>query len=409
MKISCELDKCRDKIPRTTDGHPVVSDHFDAYSRNAIAPDHLLAGLGQYLVETVFLLLPSDHERFNLEIVLCHALRNLGMGSHASLFNTKSKNLNSLSMSTVYSLISVLPSFLRVMKYDQSLPVYNILETFNELLSLTFWWPLPNTDGVNSFLYVHGNQKTYLKDMFHLASSFVKMIDELCTTSSIVLSKLDRPNTHRVIELYASTIPHFSHALFCVNMGFESNHQPLKSALSRNTNSNFHMSAVYHALGRDWFARVCELMAMKSNLSQSNQVAEKDIRRGLRRLFFGANADGLREKENEDLDLIREMDERIDSALRPKLVNRLNSWYFSTLPEWYDGEWTGINLCDAGNDFVSEQSTHSFCSKYSTMFGNDVDNDNQVSFFLNAVFTQKNRFNETKTLCSTQLSPWGRL
>ena len=65
----------------------------------------------------------------------------------------------------------------------------------------------------------------------------------------------------------------------------------MKSSLSRNSNMDSNISAVYHNLGRDWFARVTELMAMR--LNHSDQA--KSINRGLRRLFFGANSDGLDE------------------------------------------------------------------------------------------------------------------
>ena len=219
VKMACELDKCRGKIQKTSDGHTVVSEHFDAYSRNAIAPDHLLAGLGKYLLETTFLLLPSDIDRIKLDIILCQALRSIGMGSHACLFNNKTKTSNSLSMSTVYSVITVLPSILRVLNHHHSLPVFNLVDIFNQLVSLTFWWPLPSTEGISSFLYIHGDQKVYFNDMLRLVKKFVEMIDQISSTSSIVLSKLNRPNTHRIIELYASTIPHFSHAHFLCRYG----------------------------------------------------------------------------------------------------------------------------------------------------------------------------------------------
>ena len=146
-------------------------------SRNAIAPAHLLAGLGKYLLETIFLLLPSDIDRIKLDIILCQALRSLGMGSHARLFNNKTKTSNSLSMSTVYSVITVLPSILRVLNHHHSLPVFNFVDIFNQLVSLTFWWPLPSTDGISSCLYIHGDQKVYFNDMLRLATKFVEMID----------------------------------------------------------------------------------------------------------------------------------------------------------------------------------------------------------------------------------------
>ena len=123
--------------------------------------------------------------------------------------------------------------------------------------------------------------------MIALVKSLVSQIGKLCDKSKVVRERLDRPNMHRVLELYRATIPHFSHALFCLDMAFEHNHQPLKASLVRNSNPNAHIGAVYHALGVDWFSRLCELVVTKEALTPSQTGVMPSFRRPLRRLFYG--------------------------------------------------------------------------------------------------------------------------
>lgn len=69
---------------------------------------------------------------------------------------------------------------------------------------------------------------------------------------------LDRPSTHRLLELYVHTVPLFGHSNFVSDSTFEANHQPLKSTISSNTCNRSYVSAVYQTIAKDWFRRVYE-------------------------------------------------------------------------------------------------------------------------------------------------------
>lgn len=238
--------------------------------------------------------------------------------------------------------------------------------------------------------------------MRELATSFVKKVRDLCTTSSVIRSKLDRPNTHRLLELYCSTIPHFSHALFFADMGFESNHQPLKSALSRDTNINSHISSVYHVLARDWFSRVCEHSTMWSILNPSDHVTSNAIRRSLRRLFFGDHSQKLDNTIERDAKLLKEMDDRIEYLLSKPLIKRLQTWYSSTLTSWSDGKWVSTSLSTSSSKFCSEHVSIAASRKLSYYLEDHC--IDSISFHSSSSFTQnigetiRRRYNHHKLL-----------
>lgn len=90
--------------------------NFDPYTRNAVAQENLLVGLGKFLTEFVFTSLSSDQKRSRLKHLLCHDLRILGLGSYTKLNNYVTKSLHSGSMSSVYDLIMLTPLHLKTMK-----------------------------------------------------------------------------------------------------------------------------------------------------------------------------------------------------------------------------------------------------------------------------------------------------
>jgi hypothetical protein len=67
---------------------------------------------------------------------------------------------------------------------------------------------------------------------------------------------LNKPNVHRLVELYTHSIPMFGHARHVQELLFETAHQPLKRAISRSDMKDPHVSAVYATLCNDWKTRL---------------------------------------------------------------------------------------------------------------------------------------------------------
>lgn len=345
LKLACELDKCKLNVPLTDDNKPVVNVEFDPYSRNVIAPDHLLAGIGKFLLESIFVNLPTMELRSKLDVLLCHSLRRMGQGSHTYIYKEDTKSLNSMSMSNIYAVLLVVGPHLLSFGDQADASLLEMLEVYAKLVRLTFWWPQYLIDGVDHFHLVHGeDQSKYHGILLDLAMKFISLVRDKCETSGQVRSRLDKPNLHRLLELYQHTIPRFSHALFCSDMSFEHNHQPLKSSLLRNTNPTCHISAVYHTLGLDWFARICEQLAHRSahNSNSDHNTKLEQISFSLRRLFFGEEVTKLaRDSTTHVESLMNDLDSHLNSILCERFVLLMNRWYSSRICTWSTGKWLG--------------------------------------------------------------------
>ena len=340
VKLACEIDQNRPSIPRTEFNKPVVSPTFDPYTQNVVAPDHLLAGIGKYLVESVFLSITNNRKRYELDTRMCFELKTLGMGSHSNIFNLKTKSLNKMSMSNVYAIILLLTPHLHSLHFNNSFKLLPVVKLFSNLIALTFWWPTLTVGGPSAVQYVLGvDQSAYHTDMITMASKFVSEIGLLCNESAIIRKRLDKPNIHRVLELYQSTIPNYSHALFTLDMGFEHNHQPLKSSLLRNTNINCHLSAVYQSLGSDWFRRISELLS-QIDWSNVSRYTSDELKCSLRRLFFGDCGTELEASPMGD-QFRHQMDAHLEKVLHPSFVKLLRRWYSKYQSDWSQGFWVG--------------------------------------------------------------------
>lgn len=114
---------------------------FYLYLHNVIAPDHLLGRIGKCLVETWFLQLSEHMDKKTVYMMLWSALRKLGMGSNATLFNNLGKTLNCMSISTAYCDLSLLPLLLGTLDIIPTLKLFPLLSVFTKLVAMAFWWP----------------------------------------------------------------------------------------------------------------------------------------------------------------------------------------------------------------------------------------------------------------------------
>ena len=72
-------------------------------------------------------------------------------------------------------------------------------------------------------------------------------------------SLLDKPNTHRLLELVMCTFPMYGHGSLCSELLLEHTHQLFKGWLQRNTHPWAHITAMEKALEKDWMSRLSSL------------------------------------------------------------------------------------------------------------------------------------------------------
>ncbi len=201
----------------------------DGYQLNLVAPDHLLTGIFKGLLTIVFTQLPNDTERDRVEICLKSALCKYGFQTQTVLYKRKKRKLvPGLSMSVLYCLLTVLPITLESLDLIKDLPSKSMLLNFHRFYCLAFWWPTVDNDGEEAWEFVHGSRMgKYHQTLQVLASNFIKSANKFGRLYPSLGEQVDKPNTHRLLELVYHTIPLFNHIIYVCELVFESSHQPL--------------------------------------------------------------------------------------------------------------------------------------------------------------------------------------
>lgn len=100
-------------------------------------------------------------------------MKEVGMGSQQVLFNQKKEVLNRISISTIFCLIILLPVVMKVLQIGIASEPISLLEKFDRLLRLKFWWPALYVDEYKDANHVHGSEgQLYSKDLCTVAESF---------------------------------------------------------------------------------------------------------------------------------------------------------------------------------------------------------------------------------------------
>lgn len=140
-KLSLKLLNPYDDIPLDEVGRKVGSDLLGPYINKIVAPDHLFTGIGKCILEAFFMEINNEETRGKFDIYLCFALREIGIEGKTTLFNqSKGKHkLLSITMSTVYALITMPPTTIIRLNLERRLKVTSLASKLNEIVSLCFW------------------------------------------------------------------------------------------------------------------------------------------------------------------------------------------------------------------------------------------------------------------------------
>ena len=367
---------------------------FDPYVQNIIAPDHCLTGLAKGILQTCFQQLPNDEYRKSLDKFICSSLVELGLSSEASIYNFKYKKIHSISMSYVYAILSIIPFTLDALNLDCEPPTSTLFNILRRLVSLTFWWPSLETDGVNAFEYVHGKSRSkYYRDLRLLAEEYIIELEKFCDNYPQYSKNLDKPNVHRMIELYMHTVVVFGHALFISEMLFEAAHQPLKFSLSKNTSKNAHITAVHHSLLRDWLTRLLEVLKMKSI---DNIHIQKQASINLRYLMFGSLPFKLNDIHEKDF--LDYLDNHINDSLDAVVQKMIDKWYGQHIVsnDGSKGVWTGHSQKRSIDEKDKEKSRDAYEFGRNLINRMTVDSEVTIKRYYKAVFKRGQNINQYK-------------
>ena len=298
-RLSRALDSVRHKVPLTSSGMPVVPCAIDPYQGCMVAPDHVLCGVGQDVVQALLALL-RPVERAKIDALATHAVISVGYTMESALLSSKSNRLHQMAFSSFFAYLLVIPWSARVVMglepIKRALPsatsrqeptrtkVLRALFFFQELYFKSVFIPSVPVDGVEAVQFMERNGgEDYIRDLQQRAYEYVSMVNDLCALHPRVRSELDKPNIHRFLELYVHSLPKVRHIALIQELILESGHQPLKKAFKRSNHHNAHEFAINRVLADDWEGRVG---AVCKSIADTQALTDEDCCR-LMQVAFG--------------------------------------------------------------------------------------------------------------------------
>ena len=243
-------------------------------------------------------------------------------------------------MSTLYCILTFLPTTLQALGLLDVLPSKRLLLNLHRFFTLAFWSPSLQHDGEQAWTFVHGDKMdSYHRALQILAANFIKSVEKFAQSYPTLSTHVDRPNIHRLMELVYHTIPMMNHISYVCELVFESAHQPLKFFLSRNHTLNSHVYSVQLILAKDWLIRLWSLWRVYKDECDEDKY-RKFALLGMIRLIGGKEVDNIQWDSPALSPAIDELRAHIHELMDGLVERRLHRWYheaqmtFTSQPFW---------------------------------------------------------------------------
>ena len=281
--------------PRSTiKGEPVVPALFDHALGLPVLPDHLMSSMTSNVLTACFKVLDTDDVKSEVELRILKAARDNGFSMKQHIISwerskrgTRYRGIASNSMSAWFCVLVVASPIFRDVHARTKSPVHLLPDKLQSLVSVMYSWPGRQAGGKTTEDWDFRNAKHHLLHQDAVASRAVEFLDaarDVYRVDKDVGSILDKPITHRLLELVKTTIPAYGHARLCSELVLEQAHQQFKKWLVSDTHPDAHLSAMEKAVGRDWFWRLSSLHSLwRNGTERERNCAEV----GLRRLVIG--------------------------------------------------------------------------------------------------------------------------
>ena len=166
--------------------------------------------------------------------------------------------------------------------------VFLLPELLLRLITLVYKWPNPKVEGKCgdqwSDFSIREHQLQYQHAVAQAGVRFLNAARQEYKMDRTCGAFLDKPKTHRLLELVLTTIPMYGHGRLCSELVLEHTHTLFKGWLQSNTHTNAHLTAMEKALSRDWMWRLSSLYSLWVN-GDSRMQERAEV--GLRRVLVG--------------------------------------------------------------------------------------------------------------------------
>ena len=198
-------------------------------------------------------------------------LSKCGLTSEQNIINAEKARLNNMTISNTYAFLMIAPWAFRVVSGmehsatcsrpdDTRVLLLHTLYKYRELYSETKYLPLLDRDGLLE-LQAMNDTREYHGLLKQLCVSYVDLINQLCAIDENIRKEIDKPNVHRVVELFHHSISQFGHVSVFDELSFEAAHQPLKRVLTQSKHKHGHLYSMRAVLANEWRSRVGKVCA----------------------------------------------------------------------------------------------------------------------------------------------------
>ena len=316
------------KAPRkhfTADGLPVVPHAFDHALNIPVLPDHLISSMISYVLKACFKALSTNELRAQVEMRIIEAANTNGLEVKGRLLiwerskgrsEMTFKGLASNSMSSWFAILVVAAPIFKHVAQRTYLTMHSLPDKLQSLVQILYRWPKRTVEGRKCRAWDFSSvehQLLYQHTVTDLCVRFLKAARQEYVHDRDLGTILDKPITHRLLELVMTTIPSYGHARLCSELVLEHAHQQFKKWLVSNTHANAHITAMEKAICRDWLWRLSSLHSLwKDAQGESKLRAEV----GLRRLVFGEVGVSANMMSSTGQNVLAEMREALVTAMQ---------------------------------------------------------------------------------------------
>ena len=266
---------------------------FDHARSVPVLPDHMLASTVSNVMAACFHKLGTNDERSKAEMRLVHAAVSNGLQvkRHVLSWNHGKSDITyggiaSNAMSAWFSILSVGAAVFQDIFEVTSDTLYLLPDLLLRLVTLVYKWPNAKVEGRDGEQWtdfsVRQHQLHYQHEVAQAGMRFLHAARQEFKMDKTCGAFLDKPNTHRLLELVQTTIPMYGHGRLCSELVLEHTHTLFKSWLQNNSHTNAHLTAMEKALSRDWMWRLSSLYSIwLGGDSRTKEQAEVGLRRVL--------------------------------------------------------------------------------------------------------------------------------
>jgi hypothetical protein len=273
--LSKALEEVRHRVPLTELGLPVVPAALDPYQSCFVAPDHLLSGLAIDVINTVLATATTEVRSIAEALIRDSVGHSCSMKRQNRFFASSPPSLLSMTLSGVFAVLVVAPqAFRNAYAIAKSRGVaasrkrprgssalaedaIALLQQYKDLVAEAHFLPSAEIDGDEAVLAFNARGgKKRMERLYGLACDYLRALNRMCTASDEARRHLDKPNVHRLLELFVHTLPALGHLHHIQELVFETAHQPLKRAMRGSNYRSEQLFAVNAALASDWESRL---------------------------------------------------------------------------------------------------------------------------------------------------------